>query len=232
MNTGSSSERTVAHGHRRVSDRRGRLSAGRASDRRGRQSTGSTPILGVEVSCQGGSLVLRLCQGMKCYYVSFREPLFFSENLLWARKDGAGTSWLYWAWAFCKEAGRQKHRFVLEVAVRIWWWIGCEMRSSESGWLIGYWTVQLSKLWCFWRWPCLHLDAVFKTTARLFLSPLAWYYSDVTFKPQPSLSSHFPLSIAFVATENVTYFTSLSYFGLYSSQNMGFHVFLLLFALL
>lgn len=85
------------------------------------------------------------------------------------------------------------------------------MRSSESGWLIGYWTEQPSKWWCLWRWLRLCLDAVFQTPARLFLSPPACHDSDVTFVSQPSLLSHFPLSIAVITIEAVICFTCLSY---------------------
>lgn len=202
MSTGSSSEMTVADGHRSVNDKRGRWSQQEAPrylslDREWR--------LHVK-----GWVFFEDVLGIKCYYVSFKESPSV-KNLLWTRMYGLGSSWLGWGLKPPPEKQEEGSVGVGGRAVRVWWWIGFEVRSSESGWLIGYWTEQPSKWWCLWRWLRLCLDVVFQTLARLFLSSPACHYSDVTFVSQPSLSSHFPLSIAVITIEAIICFTCLSY---------------------
>lgn len=158
----------------------------------------------MEVLCQGLGFFEDMLR-IKC----FREPPSV-KNLLWARKYGLGSRWLGWG---LKPPPEKPEDVSVDLGVElsVWWCIWCEMRSSESGWLIGCWTEQPSKWWCLWSWLRLCLDAVFQTPARLFVSPPACHYSDVPFVSQPSLSSHSPLSEAVITMEAVTCFTCLSY---------------------
>lgn len=91
------------------------------------------------------------------------------KNLLWVRKYGLGSSsWLGWGLKPPPEKQEDISVGLGGRAVRVWWWIGCEMRSSESGWLIGYWTEQPSEWWCLCRWLRLCLDAGSQTQQGSF----------------------------------------------------------------